>query len=120
FASIRNSCAPLVQALSPCRVEFLPISALNGDNVVSRGRMTWFTGPTLLEYLEAIPVREENDASPFRLPVQTILHQQRANEPIVAGKIASGAVTVGDEVLMLPSGQRSRVVALPAYGGDQQ
>jgi sulfate adenylyltransferase subunit 1 len=94
----------------------IPISALAGDNVVERSeRMDWYGGPTLLEYLERAPVAEGTADAPLRLPVQYVLREngQRA----YAGQLASGTVRAGEEVVVLPSGQRTRVAAVEGPDG---
>jgi sulfate adenylyltransferase large subunit len=94
----------------------IPISALLGDNVVSPSEaMEWYRGPTLLEFLESAPVAAGAGAGPLRLPVQYVV---RAGEHRgYAGQLAGGSLTVGDEVVVLPSGLSSRVSAVEGPGG---
>ena len=88
-------------------LRFVPVSALVGDMVASRGaRLNWYDGPTLLEALEAAPVQDEAEAAPFRFPVQLVI---RGEPRSYAGRIASGRVRPGDEVLCLPAGRRTTV-----------
>ncbi|MGL5851496.1 MAG: sulfate adenylyltransferase subunit 1, partial [Phycicoccus sp.] len=97
----------------------VPVSALHGDNVVDRSPATpWYHGPSLLDLLETL---EPADAAqePFRMPVQLVIRPQRAARSPehveyrgYAGQVASGSVRVGDEVVALPSGTRSRVVGI--------
>jgi sulfate adenylyltransferase large subunit len=106
--------------LSGSRIEayFVPISALEGDNVVERsGRMPWFKGPSLLEYLESVPVGERRLDAPFRLPVQRVV---RPNQHFrgYSGTIASGRVGRGDRVLILPSGRTSTVDSVLTFDGE--
>ncbi len=96
---------------------FLPISALQGDNVVERSaNMPWFVGAPLLEHLESIEVEKPIDAA-FRMPVQRAVRPDQ-NFRGYAGQIASGAIRPGDEILALPSGRRSRVQRIVTYDGD--
>jgi sulfate adenylyltransferase large subunit len=89
-------------------VEFIPISALNGDNVVERSaRMPWYSGPPLLERLETMPV-EPPKVHGARLPVQLVLRGE-GGARWAAGRLAAGALKAGDEVVVLPSGVRTRV-----------
>src|SRR3954465_998870 len=89
-------------------IEFIPISALEGDNVVQRSaRMPWYAGPPLLERLETIPV-EPPAVHGARLPVQLVLRGD-GGARWAAGRLAAGALRAGDEVVVLPSGTRSRV-----------
>ena len=93
----------------------IPMSALKGDNVVERSEaMDWYRGPTLLEFLEGAPAAGVKEG-PLRLPVQYVIRagEQRA----YAGQLAGGTVSVGDEVVVLPSGLTSRVSAVEGPGG---
>jgi len=100
------------------RVYFLPISALEGDNVVTRSaRMPWFDGPSLLEYLETVEVEARHGETAFRFPVQRVI---RPNQDFrgYAGQIAAGSVRPGDVVCALPSRRRTRVKAIATFDGD--
>jgi bifunctional enzyme CysN/CysC len=94
----------------------IPISALCGDNVVERSEpMDWYRGPTLLRYLETAPVAAGVTDGPLRLPVQYVI---RADETrAYAGQLAGGSVRPGDEVVVLPGGLVTRVVAVEGPGG---
>ncbi|MGB9279154.1 MAG: GTP-binding protein [Pseudonocardiaceae bacterium] len=91
----------------------IPVSALRGDNVVTRSADTpWYTGPTLLQHLEEVPVLAEQDNTGLRFPVQYVIRPRTADFPDYrgyAGQVASGVVSPGDEVVVLPGGHRSRV-----------
>jgi sulfate adenylyltransferase subunit 1 len=108
------------RSLGVADVHTIPVSALVGDNVVERGEGTpWYDGPTLLELLEDLPTGDDPDTEAFRLPVQVVLRPQGAapDERFrdyrgYAGQIASGVVRVGDEVVVLPSGRRTRVAGI--------
>jgi sulfate adenylyltransferase subunit 1 (EFTu-like GTPase family) len=96
----------------------IPISALDGDNVVTRSEQTpWFTGAPLLEYLETVAVDKNVHAHPFRLPVQLVL---RPNQEFrgYAGQIASGTIRPGDAISVWPSGRRTRVKRIATWDGD--
>jgi bifunctional enzyme CysN/CysC len=97
----------------------IPVSGLNGDNVIDRGRnLGWYEGPTLLEYLETVEVDEERlQAAPFRLPVQWVNRPDRTFRGF-AGTVAAGAVAPGDRVVILPSGRDSRVDRIVTFDGD--
>ncbi len=104
-------------------VAAVPLSALHGDNVVDRSeRAPWYHGPTLLEHLEAVPVGVDPRTQPLRMPVQLVIRPgtpEHRDYRGYAGKLASGVVRVGDEVLVQPGGRRSTVAALdgPARPG---
>lgn len=97
-------------------ISFFPISALKGDNVVERtGAMAWYTGPALLEFLEAVPDRGSNHGGPARLPVQYVIRpqsQEHHDYRGYAGQMASGTLRVGDEVCVYPTGLRSRITRI--------
>ncbi|MCA9601089.1 MAG: adenylyl-sulfate kinase, partial [Myxococcales bacterium] len=93
-------------------VTFFPISALKGTNIVTKSDRTgWYTGPTVLEYLETVPIAGDRNETDFRFPVQTVLRPHLDYRGF-AGAIASGTVKQGDDILVLPSGKRSKVKAI--------
>ncbi len=95
------------------RVDFLPLSALSGANVVERdARLDWFDGPTLIELLERAPAHEADAAAPLRLPVQWVCRPSQADFRGYAGRIETGTLAVGDEIAVFPSGLRSRVAGI--------
>ncbi|MFQ5582068.1 MAG: sulfate adenylyltransferase subunit CysN [Mariprofundaceae bacterium] len=100
----------------------LPMSALNGDMVAVRGEhMTWYEGRTLLETLETLSVLGDIDSKPFRFPVQLVNRPQTADLPDYRGfmgTIASGTVKVGDEIVVVPSGNISTVKEIVTFDGN--
>ena len=99
-------------------VQFIPISALDGDNVVTpSARAPWYQGPTLLEYLETVPVADARRDAPFRFPVQSVIRPDLHFRGF-AGQIASGAVRKGDEILILPSGRTGRIKSIVTFDGE--
>jgi sulfate adenylyltransferase subunit 1 len=119
FRSIENEVRALVEGIGYTgALYFLPIVAKDGDNVVERSARTpWYNGAALLEYLEEVPVRPEESGLPARFPVQLVIrphsethHDYRG----YAGKLVSGVLGTGDEVLVLPSQRRSRIRAIQA------
>lgn len=106
-------------------IQFIPMSALNGDMIVDRGdAMPWYKGPTMLEMLEAAPPAHTEHAEQFRLPVQFVCRPHASDDPELhdfrgfMGRIESGEIAVGDAVTALPSGQSSKVKAIQL--GDVQ
>src|SRR5688572_15796996 len=100
-------------------VEFIPISALDGDNVVdASANMPWYAGPPLLERLETIPV-EPPAVHGARLPVQLVLRGDGGTR-WAAGRLAAGALKAGDEVVVLPSGTRTRVAEVRDADGTAE
>ncbi|MBV8550650.1 MAG: sulfate adenylyltransferase subunit CysN [Acidobacteriaceae bacterium] len=97
---------------------FVPISALRGDNVVTRSsNMRWFAGPSLLEYLETVPVGNRARTASFRFPVQRVVRPDQEFRGY-AGTVVSGAVSKGEEVIVLPSGRQTRIVGIHTFDGD--
>jgi sulfate adenylyltransferase subunit 1 len=100
----------------------LPMSALDGDMVAVRGNhMDWYDGKTLLETLESLPVLDDVDTKPFRLPVQLVNRPQTPDLPDYRGfmgTIASGTVRVGDAVKAIPSGNTSTVKEIVTFDGN--
>src|SRR6202167_1534799 len=118
FNEICAEFAPFLQNASARDPYFLPLSALKGDNVVDRSRrMPWFTGPSLLEYLETVDTRTFSLEAPFRMAVQGVLRPDQTFRGYT-GQIASGVIRPGDEVVALPAGRRTRVRRIVTFDGD--
>jgi sulfate adenylyltransferase large subunit len=102
-------------------IAYIPMSALNGDNVVDRSQtMGWYDGPTLLELLEQVEVAYDHpDDRPARFPVQWVIRPAQGSDYRgYAGQMASGALRVGEEVVVLPAGRRTRIAAIDTYDGE--
>jgi bifunctional enzyme CysN/CysC len=103
-------------------ITFLPISALHGDNVVDRSKnMDWYGGPSLLYHLEHLVIATDRNLADVRFPVQWVIrpmdeahHDYRS----YAGQVAAGLIQPGDEVMVLPGGQRTRIAAIDTYDGE--
>jgi bifunctional enzyme CysN/CysC len=97
----------------------LPLSALNGDNITARSERTpWYNGPALLPYLETVETEKALATAPFRLPVQWV-NRPHLNFRGYAGVVASGAISVGDEIAVAPSGKRSHVARIIGLDGER-
>lgn len=135
FAGVARDAAVVAAELGIEDLHVLPVSALEGDNIVDRSERTpWYDGPALLELLETLPGADERDAGvePLRLPVQLVLRPQGGLAPeiaadpseaerlrdyrAVAGRISSGAVRVGDRVEIFPSGIATTVTGIRSAG----
>lgn len=122
FAEIEDELRRLAGRLGLHDVRLIPISALRGDNVVDRTEaMPWYSGTTLLEHLETIEIAGDRNLDDRRFPVQWVIrpmadeyHDYRG----YAGQVAGGVWRAGDEVVVLPSGLRSRVVAVETLDGE--
>jgi bifunctional enzyme CysN/CysC len=97
----------------------IPVSGLNGDNIMSRSEATpWHNGPTLLEYLDTVPLDASADAEkPMRMPVQWV-NRPNQNFRGFSGPIASGRLGPGAEVRILPSGRTTRIERVVTFDGD--
>ena len=96
----------------------VPMSALDGDNVTVRSTQSdWYKGPTLLEYLEDVDVESVSLDAPFRLPVQWV-NRPNLDFRGFSGTIASGETSVGDPIIVTPSGKRSKVKEIVTYNGN--
>ena len=100
---------------------FIPISALHGDNVVSRSlNMPWFEGPSLLHHLESVHIASDRNLIDARFPVQYVIRPQSDefhDYRGYAGRVAGGVFKPGDEVVVLPSGLPSRVASIDTFDG---
>ena len=101
-------------------VECIPISALKGDNVVDvSDRMKWYHGKSMMEYLETVHVSSDHNFDDLRFPVQYVLRPDRDFRGF-SGRIASGLIKTGDEVMVLPSMKRSQVKSIMTCEGKRQ
>lgn len=97
---------------------FIPVSALLGDNVVTRSaNMPWYGGPSLLEFLETVEVDAATDEDPFRMQVQVVIRPHLDFRGF-AGQISSGVIRPGDRVVAWPSGRESRVKEIVTFDGN--
>ncbi|WP_417660513.1 sulfate adenylyltransferase subunit CysN [Pseudomonas sp.] len=105
-------------ALKPTSLHFVPMSALKGDNVVSKSeRSPWYDGQPLMEILETVEISGDRNFNDLRFPVQYV-NRPNLNFRGFAGTLASGIVHKGDDVIVLPSGKGSRVKSIVTYEGE--
>ncbi len=113
-----STCADFSGLLGDAQLHAIPLSALHGDNVITRSdRTPWFDGFSLLEYLETVDVDGEAAGRPFRFPVQLAVrpdHEFRGS----AGQIAAGMIRVGDPVTIWPAGRTTRIGRIVTWDGD--
>ncbi|HVM17994.1 MAG TPA: sulfate adenylyltransferase subunit 1 [Gaiellaceae bacterium] len=121
FDEICDDLDALAERLGIDDLVAVPISALRGDNVVEPGEsMPWYDGPTLLGHLEAIEIAADRDLLHRRFPVQWVIRPLSEEHPDYrgyAGQVAAGVWRAGDEVVVLPSGRRTRVAAVETADG---
>jgi bifunctional enzyme CysN/CysC/sulfate adenylyltransferase subunit 1 len=125
FREIREEFESFLPRLDIKDVKFIPISALNGDNVVTASHNTpWYQGPTLLGHLETVHIASDWNLNGFRLPVQWVNRPNNPTNPALhdfrgfSGQIAGGTVRVGQKVMIFPSGMVSTVKAIHTYDGE--
>jgi sulfate adenylyltransferase subunit 1 len=105
-------------------ITFIPMSALHGDNVVDRSQaMDWYAGAPLLYHLEHLVIAPDRNLSDVRFPVQYVIRpitEEHHDYRGYAGQVAGGVLRPGDEVVVLPSGQRSRIAAIDTFDGERE
>jgi bifunctional enzyme CysN/CysC len=119
FGEIEDEYRDFASQLGLEHVSLIPLSALRGDNVVERSdEMAWYSGPTLMEYLETVEVDQERmQDAPFRLPVQWV-NRPSSDFRGFTGTVAGGSVSPGDRVVVHPRGQETTVERVVTYDGD--
>ncbi|MDE1177801.1 MAG: sulfate adenylyltransferase subunit CysN [Edaphobacter sp.] len=118
FQAIRAEFVELASRLGLKSVTTIPVSALEGDNVVTPStNMTWYDGPTLLEFLETVPLLMNEPLGPLRFPVQ-LVQRPDASFRGFAGQVARGVLRAGERVRALPSGRETTVSRIVTWDGD--
>jgi bifunctional enzyme CysN/CysC len=123
FDDICEEFASFATKLEVADLTFIPISALNGDNVVERSsNMPWYDGPSLLHHLEHVHIASDRNLIDVRFPVQYVIRPHASSDPELhdyrgyAGQVAGGVLKPGDEVLHLPSGFTTRIKGIEIAG----
>jgi sulfate adenylyltransferase large subunit len=118
YEAIMADYAALATDLGFSGVTGIPLSALNGDNVVyPAAAAPWYDGPTLLAHLERVEIGTETEAQPFRMPVQWV-NRPNADFRGFSGFVTSGTIRPGDRIRVLPSGQESAIARIVTSGRD--
>jgi bifunctional enzyme CysN/CysC len=118
FDAIREDYAAFADKLGLRDVLYIPLSAREGDNVVTPSpRMPWYEGPTLLRHLETVPIAADRNLANLRFPVQYVIRPDLDFRGF-AGTVASGVLRKGDRVMALPSRRTSRVERIVTQDGD--
>ena len=122
YQNIKEELVGFSSKLTTKDVRFIPISALNGDNVVNRSnKMEWYDGSTLLHTLENIHIASDHNHIDCRFPVQNVIRPQKDefhDYRGYAGRIAGGIFKVGDDVVVLPSGFQSKIKSIDTFNGS--
>ncbi len=118
FEEIREEFSAFARKLEIGNLQFLPVSALEGDNVVENSERTpWYHGPSLIQLLESVYIAGDQNFIDLRLPIQYVNRPTRDFRGF-CGTLASGRIRVGDKVVALPSGKTSRVARIATADGD--
>jgi bifunctional enzyme CysN/CysC len=121
FATVRDEFRAFAAELAVPDLTVVPVSALRGDNVVTRSAAApWYDGPALLEHLESVPVAGDRDTTDVRFPVQYVIRPQSDafhDYRGYAGTVAGGVLRPGDEVQVLPGGRTTTVAGIDGPGG---
>jgi bifunctional enzyme CysN/CysC len=124
FYSILDEMTDWAARLQLPDITFIPISALNGDNVVERSfAMSWYGGPPLLYQLEHVVIAPDRNLVDVRFPVQWVVRPMTESHHDYrgyAGQVAGGVLAPGDEVVVLPSGRHTTIAAIDSYDGELQ
>jgi sulfate adenylyltransferase large subunit len=122
FEAIEDELTDWAARLDIWDITFIPISALHGDNVVERSTtMSWYGGPPLLYDLEHVVIATDRNLVDVRFPVQWVIRpidEEHHDYRGYAGQVAAGVLRAGDEVMVMPSGNRTRVAAIDTYEGE--
>ena len=118
FESIVRDYEQFAASLGFTSISAIPLSALNGDNMIeASANTTWYSGPTLMEYLETVEIEADNRHQPFRMPVQWV-NRPHLDFRGFCGTIAAGTIRPGDELRVAASGRSSRVTRIVTMDGD--
>jgi sulfate adenylyltransferase subunit 1 len=118
FLRLQDDFLALAQRLKIPVVQCVPVSALEGDNIVDRSRNTpWYSGPTLLEHLETVPIQPLSSVNSIRFPVQYVIRPDATFRGF-AGQVAGGSIQPGDTVMALPSRRTTRVESIVTFDGE--
>jgi len=123
FENIKKEYTEFLNEINLQPDNFIPISAREGDNIAAQSdRMAWYKGDSVLQALDHFTKALPNDALDFRFPVQDVYKftEQEDDRRIVAGRVESGTVRVGDEVIFLPSNKSSRITAIEGFNIPKQ
>jgi sulfate adenylyltransferase large subunit len=116
FDTIVRDFSDFARGLNVRDIVYVPISAKHGDNVVERSeRMPWYGGAPLLEHLESVQVADDRDVEHARFPVQWVVREPASDYRGYAGQVAGGILRPGDEVLVLPSRERTRIARIDTF-----
>ncbi len=118
FDAIVRDFSDFARGLAARDITYIPMSAKHGDNVVERSeRMPWYGGMPLLEHLESVVVADDRNLDEARFPVQWVVRDHDSDYRGYAGQVAGGVLRPGDEVVVLPSRERTRIARIDTFDG---
>lgn len=123
FLNIKNKYSEFLKQINVSAKEFIPVSALKGDNISNSSKnMSWFKGNTILSALDSFEKQKLSENKAFRMPVQDIYKftQKGDSRRIVAGRIESGSIKIGDKVVFLPSNKRTAIKSIEEFNGSEK
>jgi len=119
FQEIDKNYRNFAKKLGFHKIESIPVSALEGDNIIEKSDKTdWYNGPMLMEYLETVQIEEQNESAPFRLPVQWV-NRPHLDFRGFSGTISAGNIEVGDDIVALPNAKTSKVKEILGINGEK-
>ena len=117
FHKIRDGVSNLMSLGSIGSISFIPISAYGGDNIIKgSSKMSWYRGPSLLDCMENLVLRDQLSKRSFRFPVQD-LYREDNDQLIIAGRVESGTIRPNQDIVFLPSGTTAKVEAIQTFDG---
>lgn len=123
FESIKSEYLDFLRQIGVEPLDFIPLSAREGDNVVNKSEhMPWYTGHTALEMIDSFTKEASRVGKPFRFPVQDIYKFTEADDDrrIFAGRIETGKIQTGDEVIFFPSEKKSKIASIECFNAPVQ
>lgn len=118
FSKIEKDYRAFLKQIGVVPEQFIPIAAFHGDNMISKSsKMKWYKGPLILEMLDKFPKEKSAEDKVFRMPVQSIYKftEDGDERRIIAGRVETGKVSVGDEVIFLPSNKRCKIKTIEGF-----
>lgn len=119
FQEINKNYRNFAKDLEFKNIESIPVSALEGDNIIEKsGKTDWYNGPMLMEHLETVQIEEQNESAPFRLPVQWV-NRPNLDFRGFSGTVSAGNIEVGDNIVALPNAKTSKVKEILGASGEK-
>ena len=119
FQEINKNYRNFAKDLEFKNIESIPVSALEGDNIIEKSEKTdWYNGPMLMEHLETVQIEEQNESAPFRLPVQWV-NRPNLDFRGFSGTVSAGNIEVGDNIVALPNAKTSKVKEILGASGEK-